>query len=125
MPGQLSVAFEYLANLDVYKVEKPYNISDCSFDALSGSEQTNIKTVWHHNVPVEDVRGRELQLSFDKEGFEYLQHDTPLGTRFQEDLVNDDLKEMTEVVRKKCGAQKAICYDIRVRLDTETRMSDS
>ncbi len=115
-PGNVSVSLEYIANLDLYKTEKPYNVLCKPSEHVPTGQESNIQTQWHDDVRIEDVRSYMDHLSFREEGFRYLVHDTKLGTRFDGQDVLDDLEEMTEALRKELGAEKALCYDMRVCL---------
>lgn len=121
MPNLQHVAFEYIADLNLYEHEKPYYLNCSSAKTMPEGKQTNIETIWQHNVAIEDIRGREADLSFDKEGFQYLKSESKLGTRFDDDEVKRDLEELTVMIREEMRAEKALCYDFRVRAPTASQ----
>jgi hypothetical protein len=62
-----------------------------------------------------DVRGQEHTLSLEADGFKYVDVECRLGTRLEPAALIQDMEEATEIPREHLGAEKAICYDIRVK----------
>lgn len=114
-------AFEFIQGLDLYKTQKPFYVICGDADKLPEGEHTSLKTEWH-DVNVRDVRGYENNLSFDAGGFKLFKYDTPIGTRFDDEDVKTDLKEMAEMMRVDVGAERAICYNFRVSFRRRVRI---
>ncbi|CAN9353351.1 unnamed protein product [Alternaria alternata] len=116
-----NVSFEYIADIDLYKKERPFQLLRTPSEQIPTGKLSNIQTVWHGGVEVEDVRPYKESLSFNKEGFIVLDHASSVGTRTQEDLMKKDLEDMTELLRVELQADKTICYDVRMRLNGTDR----
>jgi hypothetical protein len=109
-----NVSFEYIADINLYKKERPFQLLCTPSEQIPTGKLSNIQTVWHSGVEVEDVRSYKESLSFHKEGFIVLEHASSIGTRTQDDLMKKDLEDMTELLRVELQAEKTICYDVRV-----------
>lgn len=103
-----------IKDINLYNEEKPYTYitqdPDIGFDA----EFTNLQTQWVENVVIHDIRNYNTELSIDVDRFKYFTHDTLLGTRFDEDGFNEDIREMITVIERQLQAEKAIKFDFRV-----------
>jgi len=110
----LSASVEFIKDIDLYKEEKPYTYITQDPDTGFDADITNIQTEWVQDVAMHDIRSYTNELSFDTNGFKYFTHDTLLGTRFEEEEFNEDVREMTVFIEKQLQGEKAIKFDFRV-----------
>lgn len=105
--------FAFLQRLARYKLEKPYY---CSIDLKPEEEhlRTNLEYEWQP-VAVRDIRGSSDELDLDRDGAQYLTHDTPFATeRDGKATVEEYMKEHAQLVKDMLRANKCICYSWRV-----------
>jgi hypothetical protein len=108
------VRLQFIQDLRLYDTEKPYYMVQGEEDGIPESAKTNIVLETRSNVPVHDIRGMESALSLEDDGFMYFEHETQIGTRFDEDTISEDIKELLDWVQKQIVSERTICYDYRV-----------
>jgi hypothetical protein len=114
----ITTQVEYLANLEIYRQEKPYYIFYAEDDDEPKSiPPTNLQFELHENILVRDVRGREDQCSLDTTGFEIIRHrcKAKLPIETAEDI-EAYKHEIEELLKAKLNALHVYCYEARVRI---------
>lgn len=108
-------SIEHLADLDLYKVEKPYNVvlSPEQWDA-SLPPRSNLKFERKDNIIVTDIRGQSGNYTLDTAGFTIANHTSNvLRLETKDDLLG--YKNETEVfLTKWFEAERVVCWDVKV-----------
>ena len=111
----VETSIHFLARDDLYEREKPYQIK---FDVAEGIPTTNYTHVKQEHFKINNIRGREEQFSFEKNGFTVLKldedvsyddFDSPAGIHRYLDIVAEQL-------RLKLDADTVQVYQFLVRL---------
>ncbi|KAI0868905.1 hypothetical protein GGS24DRAFT_512672 [Hypoxylon argillaceum] len=116
----MSASFTFLSDLPLYQTEKPYTVygqappqlrpSNCEFTTVAG-------------ITVENIRGKEQEFSLSRDGFQYILAPSALSPEISDFLHQDALSEKakayltetTSIAKKFLIAEKAICFDWRIR----------
>ena len=96
-----------------YENEKPYY---CSIDLKPEEEhlRTNLEYEWQPLV-VRDIRGHIDELDLDRDGVQYLTHETLFATERDSKITVDVyIKEHAQLVKDMLKADRCICYSWRV-----------
>jgi hypothetical protein len=108
----------FLADLSLYKKEKPYVISLTTLDPKV--PLTNCKFV-NKQVLIRDARKLEACCSFDTTGFMYISHSSHFAIQlkdadggFNDDLVYSYLQETIELMKEQFGTGDILVIDWRV-----------
>jgi hypothetical protein len=103
-----------LDRLELYKHEKPYEMR---FDFPGDFPRKNLHISKHEGILVEDVRGREKDLTLEKNGFAVLELDIPMTV---EDFSDGNairaryLPQVAETLRQSLGASRVQVHDFVV-----------
>lgn len=117
MPN-LVTTIEHLADLELYKTEKPYCILASSEDIPDGVPSNNL-VFKRHNALVRDIRGYEDEYALDKSGFTSLNHTTRV-TDFQSlEGLKQYQEETQEFLERYFDADCVVTWDIKLRDNTE------
>jgi hypothetical protein len=119
-----AVRIDHISDLELYEREKPFYMIQGEGEGLPPSALSNIVLETRNDVLVHDLRGNEAGLDLEKDRFKYFLHDTKVGTRFGDDDVKHDLEELAAWMKQEVGADKAVCYDYRVRMHCYNAISD-
>lgn len=108
--------FEFIKPLGLYETEKPYRLYIAPPKAKPDLPDTNVVLKRVSDIPVHDVRGRESELSLDKQGFEFIKHDQVFTAFDDDDRVQKEfLPQVEETMRKHIpNAHRIFIYDSRV-----------
>jgi len=109
-----------LDRLELYKKEKPYEMR---FYPPGDFPRKNLQISKYHNIQVEDVRGREQELSLEKNGFVVMGLDTGMSAEDFSDrqsIRSRYLPKVAEGLRKCLGASRVQVHDYLVRKSHET-----
>lgn len=92
--------------------EAPYQYV---LDPPAGTEKNNIG-LDPHPVVVHDARGRESEFSLDKNGFQFVKHDSQEKEFTDEERIKEVYyKEVEELLKKEAGAKKVFIFDHTIR----------
>jgi hypothetical protein len=116
MPDLVS-SIEQLADLPLYKIEKPYAVLVTATEDKEEYETNNITMTRYNDINFIDVRDRSDEFNLDTAGFEVGRHvckrlSLPNATalrEYEQETAIDYLKE-------KFGAVHVECYESRVSL---------
>jgi hypothetical protein len=104
----------YFEPLEVHSYEKPY-ISNVPFTETPGV-WNNLNQVKHPKIVV-DIRGREEELSLDKNGFEYVKHNfNHPPTDHIDGFDHPYVSEVETFLHKRFEADMVFMYDAIVKL---------
>jgi hypothetical protein len=125
VPQDEQARFKYLKWLDLYKIEKPFQLF---LDIPEDSPDQRRSNLVYEDGPAEtvrDVRGHEADFSVDRNGFAYIKHDFTLSNEeFQNNSVVEStyLPECEKILRENLeGVDRVHFFDWRV----STRISIS
>ena len=105
----------FLARDDLYEREKPYQFR---YDVANGIPKTNLRHTKQENFKIQNIRGREEQFSFEKNGFTVLKMDEEVGyDDFEKPAgIHRYLDIVAEQLRRKLDADVVQVYQYQVRL---------
>lgn len=86
----------------------------------------NLQISKHDNIPVEDVRGHEEDLSLDKNGFTVIKLETSLSKEdfdHRETIISQYLPEVADRLKQCLGASRIQVHDFLVVLSLFRRRS--
>jgi hypothetical protein len=114
-----SASLTFLARNPRWEVEKPYEIW---LDTDEPLQRTNCVFEEHHGILVRDVRRIGDAFTLDSGGFEFVEHKSTYLPLSGEQLeasgrqgILPYLAETVALVKNHTGAEKAFCFDWRVR----------
>lgn len=109
-----------LDKIELYEREKPYEMR---FNPPGDFPRKNLQISKHENILVEDIRGHEKDLSFEKNGFTVMELDTPLGAEDFDDreiIISQYLPKVAESLKHCLGATRVQVHDYLVRKSHES-----
>ncbi|KAK7398522.1 hypothetical protein QQX98_012098 [Neonectria punicea] len=112
----MPITLEHLADLDRYKIEKPYYLAQ--IPGFESGESTNLEYSFFHRITIHDARGHENLFSVDKHSFTFKRLPSYVAYNKSEEANIAYMKETIELVRSHFRTDRIICYDIRRRLNT-------
>lgn len=69
-----------------------------------------------HSVVVHDVRGRESEFTLDKNGFQFVKHESAeKDFTDHEKIEHEYYKEVEELLKKELGAKRVFIFDHTIR----------
>ena len=104
----------YLDKIELYQREKPYEMR---FNPPGDSPRKNLQISKYENIPVEDVRGHEKDLSFSKTGFIVMELDVPMDMEDFDDreaIISQYLPRIAEGLKDRLGATRVQVHDYLV-----------
>ncbi|KAL6837240.1 hypothetical protein V8C40DRAFT_260264 [Trichoderma camerunense] len=109
------ISLEYIADLDLYKLEKPYFLTQ--IPGFEAEESTNLKYSTKDGITLSDCRGHESEFTLDTHSFSFDR--VPLSVDYDKTTQADTkyMRDMVEYAQERFQADRVICYDIRRRLD--------
>ena len=116
----ISASIEYLADLPIYKTEKPYGalLANGAEFFAKGKRLDNIFFEEHECI-VTDVRDKP-EFTLERSGFEICEQVSNTLSDFQTTEEADiHRKEIAEFLKKKLDAVHVNTYDLRTRLNVE------
>lgn len=114
----MTATLKYLADLPLYRVEKPYSLYGFPEDV---TPKSNCEFEIRSDITVQNARGREKDFTLEGCGFEF--HTTPSKCRLtakvfenqsERNTVWQYLNETIDHVRSQLKADKVLCFDWRV-----------
>lgn len=113
----LITEIDFLADLPLYRTEKPYYVFWAADDTLPQPiPSTNLELERHSNVCLTDLRGRESDYTVESHGFEIFPHTTQIPMPITDGATMGDYKRETEcMLSKRFNAIAAYCYETRVK----------
>jgi hypothetical protein len=108
----------YLADLPIYKTNKPVQI----VPGFADFEHTsNVKLEPGPEETINDVRGRESEFTLERNGFQYLHAPTRIEDFASKDALETDyLKECERLLRREVpGVDEVVFFDARVCLSCD------
>jgi hypothetical protein len=118
----MKATLSFIADLPLYEVEKPYELWLPPEQLPEDIPITNCQWIRQPDIEITDLRKDGIVFALDTTGFKYLQD--PLDFELKgEDLLSATesenlvryLNNTINLVKKEFGAEKAICFDWRVR----------
>lgn len=109
----MEVKFQYIADLERFKFEKPYRINDIELSADDDLQITNIDFEIH-TATLEDLRGMSSRPNLEECGFQYIEFPTQTVPGFDDESIMTYANESIELLHQHVRADKVICYDLRV-----------
>lgn len=115
MTKDLTTSFHFLCRNDLWKREKPYSLK---FIPKADFPKNNGQRAQKDGILVEDIRGRESNFSFEKNGFAIMRIDDSRMT--YSDFDNPDiinaiyLKQIAHGLQELLGAERVQIFDCLV-----------
>ena len=103
-----------LDRLELYRKEKPYEMR---FHPPGDFPRKNLHISKYYDIPVEDVRGREKDLSIDKNGFAVMELDASMSSEDfgdREAITSRYLSKVAERLKECLGASRVQVHDYLV-----------
>lgn len=119
MPS-ITASIEYLADIDLYKTEKPWSglLIGGKKHFNSGQRLDNIELTYH-DCDVQDVRENQ-DLPFDKTGFQLYKQKSPTLSEFDTiEKLETHQAEMAAFLTEKLDAVYVKTYDCHTRLNVD------
>jgi len=111
----ISTSVEHLADLELYKTEKPYAVILRLSDWNESIVTNNLQFKRHENIIVKDIRGKENEFTLDTQGFTILQHKSSLSQFETWDAIRSYQKETEEFLTNWFAAEQVVTYDVKLR----------
>lgn len=111
----LQTSMYFLARSTLYEHEKPYSLR---FEPEAGFPRSNITMVKHEDIMIQDIRGREKDFSYEKNGFAILNLNTSLAYEDFEDkqkVIDVYLKDVADLLRDFLHAERVQIFEHTVR----------
>lgn len=111
MPDLIS-SMEFLSDIPLYDVEKPYYVmpsADADFDPEFAT--TNLEFTRHQDILFRDVRGHEAEFSIEKNGFQILKHESKNTILETVDQLNAYKFEIEQMLKELFKGVHAVCYE--------------
>lgn len=107
------VKLTYLKWQKLYETEKPYQVF---LNLKAGIPSTNLVFENDEYQEIFDVRGQQDRFNLDKNGFEYINHESKVKTfDNQDEIENVYLPETEEILRKHVkNVDSLLMFDYRV-----------
>jgi hypothetical protein len=102
--------FFYLANLELYRREKPFR---CQLPRVPGYRMSNIEASRHH-VRIHNIAGHENLFTLDEAGFEFTKCPVQLPRLRDEDVIKDYLPWLQTWLKELLGCQLVFFYAYNV-----------
>ncbi|KAF3937278.1 hypothetical protein ABW19_dt0200838 [Dactylella cylindrospora] len=117
LPHTVRAEIGYLKNIPLYDREKPFS-AGIDFEKLfPGARNSNISSD-RHEMEIEDVRGRELQLTFEKDGCRIVRHRTQVPDLLDVEAIESFyVKECEELVKRETNADFVHIFNWLVSLN--------
>lgn len=69
-----------------------------------------------HAVVVHDVRGRESEFTLDKNGFQFIKHESAEKDFLDDEKIEEEYyREVEELLKKEVGAKRVFIFDHTIR----------
>ena len=111
----VETSMHFLTRDDLYEREKPYQLR---YDVEEGIPKTNLRHKKQELLKIQNIRGREEQFSFEKNGFTVLKLDEEVAYDdfSQPEGIRRYLDIVAEQLRLKLDADTVQVYQFQVRL---------
>ncbi|KAK0118547.1 hypothetical protein ONS95_007435 [Cadophora gregata] len=114
---------EYLKDLELYQLEKPYFCLMPASDAtqVDNEQIDNLEFESHHDIRIEDIRPLKEKYELDEYGFEVLSHTSRFLDLHSENGLSSTMAlaeyqiETEDMLNSHLGAVFVKCYDIVMR----------
>lgn len=114
----LWTSIEHLADLELYKTEKPYAVILRQCDWNESIVTNNLKFEIFDDIVVKDVRGREKEFTLDTNGFTIMHHKSSIARYETWDDVRAYKRETEESLKNWFDAEHVVTYDVKVWLNS-------
>lgn len=115
MPN-ITATLSFLANLPLYRVEKPYVIiPEAGREDIGLDDLTNVETEKHEAIEITDIRDSISTFKLDTHGFQILPHTTKYPRLDKLPQCKGYQKEMSDLLEKHLGAEHVVTWDLKVR----------
>ncbi|KAK6527162.1 hypothetical protein TWF281_010355 [Arthrobotrys megalospora] len=105
----------YLKDSPLYEREKPFSAGINFAAMVPGARNSNISSD-RHEMDIEDVRGREMQLTFEKDGCRIIRHSSMVPDLLDVDSIESHyLKECEELVIREMKADFVYIFNWLIR----------
>ncbi|KAF3915723.1 hypothetical protein AA313_de0203575 [Arthrobotrys entomopaga] len=105
----------YLRNIPLYDQEKPFSAAVDFQKHIPGARNSNILSE-RHEMDIEDVRGREMQLTFENDGCRIVRHSTLVPNLLDFHTIESlYLKECEELVKREMNADFVYIFNWLIR----------
>lgn len=107
---------DFLKDLPLYKTEKPFMVLLPANKGLDPDayRTENLEFEKLEDVPIFDIRGHESEFLLDTSGFQLVRHDSQYLNILDRCDVENYRHETEEFLQATLGAEKVICWDVRV-----------
>lgn len=113
--ADVNSSLEFLADLPMYKNEKPYQIFPHINSGWKAEDPALKNMEWQsHNVRIHDMRGVP-ELGLEKSAFEVVEHVSASVAAWNPDKISAYLQETETLLKSFFGAEVIICYDYTVK----------
>jgi hypothetical protein len=107
-----TISMQYLADLDVYKREKPYRLSQ--LPGQESLEVSNLEYSIQEDITIYDVRGHGKEFSLSTTSFQFEHSPSQVVMDKSEEADTAYIRETIELVKRLLNPERIVCYDIRV-----------
>ena len=109
----------YLADLDLYKREKPYSVLVSPEQAAKlppGTQTSNLEFEQHENILVKDIRdSKPSAFELDKTGFEVVTDLFDISDIQEWSGLRQYQTQTEKFLQARFGVDRAVCWDVTVR----------
>ena len=110
----LVTSIEQLADLDLYKKEKPYCVLVSSEDYLDGVPTDNLKFERHENILVRDIRDHMHKYLLETSGFTVVTHESRVSDFKSLSGLQRYQEETQDVLLDWFQAERVVTWDVKV-----------
>lgn len=106
---------EYLANIPLYEVEKPYLALLPPSEGYDPDEHRtdNLEYETAHGMSITDIRGSD-EFKLEKCGFQVMKHTSNIKSVSSIEDIEAYKRETEKLLTKQLGATHVHCYDVKV-----------
>ncbi|CAD6505827.1 BgTH12-01314 [Blumeria graminis f. sp. triticale] len=115
MAAALTSTFYFMKKDPLHLVEKPYELN---YEPQVGQPRTNMTISPVKDLSVTDIRNSKSKYSFEKNGFEVVNIDSPLTHAEYDDetkVIEVYFSKVAEVLKKFLGAERVQVFDYMIR----------
>jgi len=120
----LRTSIVHLADLELYKTEKPYLVINSINDRDDDVATDNLAFETYEDIVVRDVRGLVGGFSLESSGFAFMQHASSLLRIETWTDIRSYQKETEEFLTRHFDAAAVYCYDLKIRKNRERLESE-
>ncbi|KAJ5729082.1 uncharacterized protein N7483_003590 [Penicillium malachiteum] len=111
----LITSIDYLADLELYKTEKPYAVVVSPENHDESIETNNLVFESREGLTITDIRGHENDISLETSGFTVTPNKSQLSNVESWDEIRAYQKETEQFLKDWFQADSVFCFDLKLR----------